>query len=103
MKAKRTSSHILETDVESYLILRAHARGWGCEKFDPGHDNGMPDRLILLPNGRCWWVESKTKGGVLRKLQRYKHKILRNLGQNVSVVWTKEQADELMTEIEKTL
>ena len=96
-------THILERDVESYLITCAHRRGWGCEKFDPGHNNGMPDRIILLPHGLCWWVELKTKGGRLRPLQKYTHNILRNMGQRVAVVWTKEQADELVLEIEKTL
>ena len=96
-------SNPLEHDVESYLIRLSHKRGWACEKFDPTHSNGMPDRIILLPNGKCWWVELKTKGGRLRPLQQYTHKLLRNIGQNVSVVWTKEQAEELMAEIEKTL
>lgn len=96
-------SLVLERDVESYLTTQARRRGWGCEKFTPWSDNGMPDRLILLPNGRCWWVELKTKGGRLSHIQKYTHRALIQMGQNVSVVWTKQQADELLAEIEKTL
>lgn len=94
----------LEREVESHLFSLARAQGWGCEKFKPDLNSGMPDRLILLPDRRCIWVELKRpKGGRLSPLQRYQHKKLRNMGQDVRVVWTKEQADSLVEEIKSEL
>jgi len=89
-------STIRERDVERHLCALASARGWGCVKFIPDCDPGMPDRLLLLPDARCVWVELKTKGGRLSDIQRYTHKRLRERGQDVRVVWTKEQAEELV-------
>ena len=96
-----TRTGTLESEVESYLSSLIRTQGWGCEKFNPDLNNGMPDRLILLPDRRCLWVELKTKGGVLSKLQRYQHKRLRAKGQEVAVVWTKEQAADLVAELKK--
>jgi hypothetical protein len=93
------SEYTLERDVEGRLSSLAILHGWGCEKFIPDFNNGMPDRLLLLPGARCVWVETKTKGGRLSSLQRYKHKILRQLGQEVYVIWTKQQAEELIAEL----
>lgn len=94
---------VRERDVEQHLVTLARARGWGCVKFVPDNDPGMPDRLILLPDARCVWVELKTKGGRLSELQKYTHRLLRERGQVVYVVWTKEQAEETVAQIEKTL
>lgn len=87
---------IRERDVEHRLVSLARSRGWGCVKFIPDNEQGMPDRLLLLPNGRCAWIETKTKGGRLSDIQKYTHKRLREMGQVVYVVWTKEQAEELI-------
>ena len=70
-------------------------------KFIPDDMNGMPDRLILVPNNMCVWVELKTKGGKLEPLQKYMHAKLRVAGQSVYVVWTKAQVDECIEEIKK--
>ncbi len=94
----------LEREVEARLFSLARAQGWGCEKFKPDLNSGMPDRLILLPDHRCVWVELKRpNGGRLSMLQRYQHKRLRGMGQDVRVVWTKEQADALIADIKKEL
>ena len=87
----------LEKDVESYLTGQVERIGGRCVKFIPDIDNGMPDRIVMLPGGVLIWVE--TKNGTTeqaRKLQRMQHTKLRRLGQRVEVVQTKAQADELL-------
>lgn len=85
-----------ERDVESYLIKRVESIGFKCLKFIPDQVNGMPDRIIMLPGSRVLWVELKTKGGKLSEIQKLRHAELAKLGQDVVVVWNKEQADELV-------
>lgn len=57
-----------------------------CIKYHPINLAGMPDRLILLHNAKCVWVELKDTGKAPRPLQLYRHQQLRALGQVVFVV-----------------
>ena len=89
----------LEKDVEGYLTRQVERLGGRCEKFIPDIDNGMPDRLVLLPGGTVVWVETKNgEGEEARRLQKMQHLKLRRLGQRVEVIQTKEQVDQLLKE-----
>lgn len=90
---------VRESSVEKYLVSALKKRGLPCLKFDPTNRIGMPDRLVLLPGGRCVWVELKTDGGSLTEIQRYRHDELRKMGQRVCIVWDKDQADALVDEL----
>lgn len=90
-----------ERDVEKYLVERTKSIGLECLKFLPYLLPGMPDRIILLPGSRVLWVELKTIGGRLSSLQLLRHTGLRKAGHDVRVIWTKEQVDDLIPEIEK--
>lgn len=89
-----------EREVESYLRRRVEALGGECVKFIPDDMPGYPDRIVMLPGGVLVWAETKKpKGGRVSKLQKLRHEQLRALGQHVVVVWTKEQADELVEQL----
>ena len=85
-----------ESEVEACLRQKAEVRGGVCKKFLPDYSRGWPDRIVLLPGGVQCWVETKTRGGVLSGAQLVAHEDLRRLGQQVAVVWTKEQAAALI-------
>lgn len=88
----------LERDVEAYLGKSVRRLGGKSLKFIPDEENGMPDRLVLLPGGVSVWVELKNgETEKARKLQQLQHKRLRDLGQIVEVGQTKEQIDQLLT------
>ena len=83
--------------MESHLRRRVEKTGGLCVKFLPDFARGFPDRLVLLPGGVLVWVETKRpQGGVLSPVQKVQHVLLRRLGQRVEVVWTKDQADDLI-------
>jgi hypothetical protein len=87
----------LERDVEARLRVLVEAQGGLCLKFNPDYKRGAPDRLVLLPRGEVCWVETKRPaGGRLSTSQLVAHETLRRLGQQVAVVWTKEQAEYLV-------
>ena len=92
-----------ERDVEGYLTRAIEAMGLECIKFIPDQKNGMPDRLVLLPDERVVWVELKTSSGSLSEIQKLQHVRLRRLGQRVEVVWTKEEADALAQDLRTQL
>lgn len=87
----------LENEVEGHLRRRVEKAGGVCVKFLPDFARGFPDRIVLLPRGVLVWVETKRpQGGVLSPVQKVQHVLLRRLGQRVEVVWTKDQADDLI-------
>lgn len=47
---------------------------------------GLPDRVFLLPGGRCWFVEFKGPKGKLRKRQVWCFTQLSNIGHEPSVI-----------------
>ena len=52
----------------------------------------LADRLVVLPGGRVWFVELKVKGGRLSALQQVFSSDMAALGQNYTVLWSKEDA-----------
>lgn len=93
----------LENEVEGYLRSRVEKAGGLCVKFLPDFARGFPDRIVLLPGGVLVWVETKRpQGGVLSPVQKVQHVLLRRLGQRVEVVWTKDQADDLIDSLVST-
>lgn len=75
-----------ESRVEQRLVHEVQARkGWAL-KFIPSV-SGMPDRLILLPGGRMFFVELKRpKGGRVAAHQTVVHGKLAKLGFPVAIL-----------------
>lgn len=72
-----------EKTVEQKLVKAVKNRGGICPKLVcPGFD-GMPDRLVLLPDGKVGFVEVKAPGEKPRPLQVSRHNLLRSLGLQV--------------------
>ena len=72
-----------EKTVEQKLVKAVKSRGGICPKLVcPGFD-GMPDRLVLLPDGKVGFVEVKAPGEKPRPLQVSRHNLLRSLGLQV--------------------
>lgn len=83
-----------EGKVEAYLRQRVRALGGMCLKLDSV--KGLPDRLVVLP-GRCpFFVEVKAEDGHLSKIQEHVIRRLRDLGQRVHVVYSKEEVDHVL-------
>ena len=91
---------LLERDVEGYLRRKVKQLGGRCDKFIPDSNNGMPDRIVMLPGGILVWAETKRcETEDARKLQQMQHRKLRKLGQRVEVIHTKAAVDELLDEL----
>lgn len=72
-----------EKTVEQKLVKAVKNRGGICPKLVcPGFD-GMPDRLVLLPDGKVGFVEVKAPGEKPRPLQVSRYNLLRSLGLQV--------------------
>ena len=78
----------LEKDIEHKLIQCVKALGGHCLKWVCPGWAGVPDRIILLPGARVYFVETKRpKGGTLSALQKKWKRWLTELGFEVWTVW----------------
>ena len=82
--------------IERRLREEVKKRGGLCIKLLAGSHVGLPDRLVLLPEGRVLFVETKSTGDKPRKVQVYMHRKLRALGFGVFVVDRVEQINEIL-------
>ena len=91
-----------EKEIEQKLVRRAKKAGGIALKFvSPGHA-GVPDRLVLLPNGRMGFVEVKAPDKQPRPLQAATHEKLRALGFKVYVLDDPEQIGGILDDIQTT-
>ena len=81
-----------ETTVERHLVQRVRLLGGMCLKLMPVIA-GIPDRLVILPDGRMYFVELKQPKGKLSPIQVEMHRRLEALGHSVAVLWNKEEID----------
>lgn len=77
---------MLEKDIEKLFRDEIKKAGGKAYKFtSPGND-GVPDRIVMLPDGRIVFVELKTDTGKLSKLQELQCRQIAELGQTVRVL-----------------
>lgn len=88
---------MLESEVEKSLRkkVKNELHGLALKFVSPGF-NGVPDRIILLPMGRIYFVETKAPGKKLRKLQEWVRDVIRGLGFSVLRIDTKEKVESFV-------
>jgi len=64
----------------------------------PGN-NGVPDRIVIVPGGRVVFVELKAPGKKPTQLQQFQQDRLRAMGCDVRVIDSREGVDELIREL----
>lgn len=85
-----------EQTIERYLSRKLKEVGGMAVKL-VGY-NGIPDRLAVFPDGSVAFIELKAPGGRLAPIQTAVQFRLRNMGQDVRVLWSIEAVDELIKE-----
>lgn len=75
-----------EKYVERKLVESVKKAGGLAPKFVSPGLNGVPDRIVLLPEGHMAFVELKAPGKMMRPLQIRRKKQLESLGFKVFCV-----------------
>ena len=89
-----------EREVERRLVTAVKKLGGLAPKFtSPGLD-GVPDRLVLLPDGRLAFVEVMAPGPKMRPLQLLRKRQLEELGFRVYCIDRPEQIGGVLDEIQ---
>ena len=89
-----------EKQIEQKLTLMVKSAGGIAPKFVSSGYAGMPDRLVLLPNGVFAFAELKAPGMHPRALQVARHEMLRRLGFRVYVIDGIEQIGGMLDELQ---
>ncbi len=88
-----------ESFIEEKLTRAVNQNGGVCWKFTSPGTAGVPDRIILMPEGRIAFVEVKAPGEKPRPLQLSRHKLLRRLGFKVYVLDALEDIEKIISEV----
>ena len=91
-----------EREIEEKLRLESQKRGGLAMKFVSPGLVGMPDRIVILPQGKIGFVELKAPGEKPRKIQVRRMEQLRKLGFPVYVLDDKEKIGEVLDDIQGT-
>lgn len=89
-----------ESDIERYLRSKVAALGGLVIKIAPVIA-GVPDDLVILPGGRIYLVELKTRKGTLRPIQLAFHRRLRTRGVPVHVLRGVSEVDRWLSTLEE--
>ena len=86
MKVKDRMNQESEKTLEARLRKEIEKRGGMALKLSSQLHRGLPDRMVLLPNGVLYFVEMKTTGKKPTHLQTHCHEQLRALHFPVLVI-----------------
>ena len=88
-----------EKYLEKKLREEVRKSGGLAIKFTSPYFTGMPDRLVLMPKGKIWFVEVKSTGKKLKDIQEAQAKKLQELGFNSRLVDSKAALDSFIEEV----
>ena len=90
-----------ESEIEKRLKNAVKMRDGLALKFVSPNFNGVPDRLLLLPEGKAAFAELKATGRKMRSLQIKRKRQLEALGFLVYCIDGIEQIGGVIDEIEQ--
>lgn len=88
-----------EATIEARLVREVRKLGGLCYKFTSPGNPGVPDRIVILPDGRTIYVELKTEIGRLAKIQQWQLEEMRKRGADVRVLKGMKQVTDFLEEV----
>lgn len=89
-----------EASIEQGLRIRLQRLGCLFYKWVSPGNNGVPDRIVIMPDGSVIFVELKTSRGNLSPDQRIQIRRLSRNHARVVVIYGKQDADNFVREVE---
>ena len=85
--------------IEKKLRAGVAERGGKAFKFSSPANAGVYDRIVLMPGGRIWFVETKTTGKKLSPLQDLFRRQVEPMGFQTRLVDSEETLKTFLSEI----
>ena len=77
---------MLEKDIEKWLVEEVKKMGGLADKYVSPNNPGVPDRIVIMPGGKVYFVELKAQWGRLGNLQKWQRKRYESMGAQVRCV-----------------
>ena len=90
-----------EKEIEKILVAGVKKLGGRAYKWTSPGNTGVPDRIVILPGRPPVFVELKTESGRLSSLQRVQCKRLKELGQEVKVLYGEKAVRDFLEECQE--
>lgn len=90
---------MLEKDIEKWLVEEVKKMGGLADKYVSPNNPGVPDRIVIMPGGRVFFVELKTQWGRLSSLQKWQRKRYEGVGAQVRCVRGMDGAKAFVEEL----
>lgn len=87
--------------IEKKLVKKVKALGGMCIKGPANYMQGFPDREVLMPGGKVYFVELKTTGEKPRVIQEVVMGKLRRLGFEVRVIDSSDGINEFIEYVKR--
>ena len=92
---------MLEKELERKLVRGVRSRHGLCMKRVCPGNRGVPDRIVLMPGGRVYFIEMKRPGrSKTDPLQEYWARTLRRMGFKTWLIHSLEELSETLRMIE---
>lgn len=91
--------NVREKDIEIYLRDQVRKAGGKAYKFESPGNDGVPDRIVLFPGNRVFFIELKAPGKKPRPLQIKQMKTIESYGCNVLTIDTKYGVDDFIEKV----
>ena len=88
-----------ESEIERWLVTQIRGMGGIADKFVSPGNPGVPDRIIVMPDGKVIFVELKTEIGRLSGIQKWQRERYQKMGVDYRVVKGMKAARELVKEL----
>lgn len=88
-----------ESQIEKYLVRKVREKGGLCYKFTSPGNPGVPDRIVITPDGRTIYVELKTDIGRLANIQKWQRSEMEKRRVDVRVLYGMNAVKEFLKEV----
>lgn len=88
-----------ESQIENRLVREVEKCGGLCYKFVSPSNPGVPDRIVITPDGRVIFVELKAPFGKMSNIQKWQKERMLSHGADVRVVRGMDQVREFIREV----
>ena len=88
-----------EKEIERRMTEQIKKRGGLSYKFISPNAPGVPDRIVITPQGDVWFVELKTEIGRMANIQKWQKSELEKRHANVRVLRGWEEAKQFIEEV----
>lgn len=90
-----------ESEIEAHLVKSVKSKNGLCMKWTSPGNAGVPDRIVIVPGGKVYFVELKAEGKKenLSPLQRNFMNKLKNLNCDIRVIASFQEVEDFVKEV----